>query len=217
MFKNSTRRRWPIANRQSASLSCTSKSDHLRINIFYHTFYQRRSSFKFVRTVSNYFYGYIHGWIFRHRNHPNSGWPTGRIHHHQSRARNRSLRSGCTHYLLKPLEQSAVWEDGSLPFPLRETAQPVLHIQNNQGNIFILPHKSTILVYNKLCIVHTDQQQLSTPLLNTLFEQLINHQFLRTAAQLCSKHGIYRFFSSNKLVLKDGTEISLSRNNRKRN
>lgn len=124
---------------------------------------------------------------------------------------------GATHYLLKPLEQSAVWEamDRCLS-RLGETAQPVLYIQNNQGNIFIPTTQiDYIEVYNKLCIVHTDQQQFQTYTpLNTLFEQLDNHQFLRPQRSFVVNMEYIASFLSNKLVLKDGTEISLSRNNR---
>lgn len=124
---------------------------------------------------------------------------------------------GATHYLLKPLEQSAVWEamDRCLS-RLGETAQPVLHIQNNQGNIFIPTTQiDYIEVYNKLCIVHTDQQQFQTYTpLNTLFEQLDNHQFLRPQRSFVVNMEYIASFLSNKLILKDGTEISLSRNNR---
>lgn len=123
---------------------------------------------------------------------------------------------GATHYLLKPLEQSAVWEamDRCLS-RLGETAQPVLHIQNNQGNIFIPTTQiDYIEVYNKLCIVHTDQQQFQTYTpLNTLFEQLDNHQFLRPQRSFVVNMEYIASFLSNKLILKDGTEISLSRNN----
>ena len=124
---------------------------------------------------------------------------------------------GATHYLLKPLEQSAVWEamDRCLS-RLGETAQPVLHIQNNQGNIFIPTTQiDYIEVYNKLCIVHTDQQQFQTYTpLNTFFEQLDNHQFLRPQRSFVVNMEYIASFLSNKLILKDGTEISLSRNNR---
>ena len=124
---------------------------------------------------------------------------------------------GAAHYLLKPLEQSAVWEamDRCLS-RLGESGQPVLHIQNSQGNISIPAAQiSYIEVYNKLCIIHTDQQQFQTYTpLNTLFEQLDNHRFLRPQRSFVVNMEYIASFLSNKIILKDGTEISLSRNNR---
>lgn len=124
---------------------------------------------------------------------------------------------GAVHYLLKPLEQSAVWEamDRCLS-RLGENTKPVLHIQSNQGNIPIPTVKITYIeVFDKLCIIHTDNQQFQTyTSLNTLFEQLDSHHFLRPQRSFVVNMEYIGSFLPGKLVLKDGTEISLSRNNR---
>ncbi|MDO4669202.1 MAG: LytTR family DNA-binding domain-containing protein [Butyricicoccus pullicaecorum] len=124
---------------------------------------------------------------------------------------------GAVHYLLKPLEQSAVWEamDRCLT-RLGESANPVLHIHSSQGSISIPAKRITYIeVFNKLCIVHTNTQQFQTyTSLNTLFEQLDSCRFLRPQRSFVVNMEFIRSFLSSKLILKDGTEISLSRNNR---
>ena len=103
---------------------------------------------------------------------------------------------GAVHYLLKPIEQAAVWEamDRCLS-RLGVNAGPVLQIQTSHGSIPVSAAQITYIeVFDKLCIVHTAKQQFQTyTALNTLF------------IGSCL---------SSKLILKDGTEISLSRNNR---
>ena len=89
---------------------------------------------------------------------------------------------GAVHYLLKPLKQSDVWEamDRCLS-RLGENAEHILQILSNHGKISI-PTASInyIEVFNKVCIVHTDNQQFQTyTSLNMLFEQLDSHNFLR--------------------------------------
>ncbi|MFR4977875.1 MAG: LytR/AlgR family response regulator transcription factor [Butyricicoccus sp.] len=124
---------------------------------------------------------------------------------------------GAVHYLLKPLEQSAVWEAmNRCLVRLGESTSPVLHIQSSQGSIPIPTTRITYIeVFDKLCIVHTDTQQFQTyTSLNALFEQLDSYHFLRPQRSFVVNMEYIRSFLSNKLILKDGTEISLSRNNR---
>ncbi|MBS5144219.1 MAG: response regulator transcription factor [Butyricicoccus pullicaecorum] len=121
------------------------------------------------------------------------------------------------HYLLKPLEQNAVWEAMNRCLSrLGESSSPVLHIQSSQGRIPIPTAQITYIeVFDKLCIVHTDTQQFQTyTSLNTLFEQLDSCHFLRPQRSFVVNMEYIRSFLSSKLILKDGTEISLSRNNR---
>ena len=70
-------------------------------------------------------------------------------------------------------------------------------------------------MFDKLCIVHTAKQQFQTyTALNTLFEQLDGNRFLRPQRSFVVNMEFIGSFLSSKLILKDGTDISLSRNNR---
>ncbi len=124
---------------------------------------------------------------------------------------------GAVHYLLKPLKQSDVWEamDRCLS-RLGENAEHILQILSNHGKISI-PTASInyIEVFNKVCIVHTDNQQFQTyTSLNMLFEQLDSHNFLRPQRSFVVNMKYIGSFLSGKLIMKNGMEISLSRNNR---
>lgn len=124
---------------------------------------------------------------------------------------------GAIHYLLKPVEQAAVWEamDRCLA-RMGTNAGPVLHIQTSHGSIPISAAQITYIeVFDNLCIIHTAKQQFQTyTALNTLFEQLDGRQFLRPQRSFVVNMEYIGSFLSGKLILKDGTEISLSRNNR---
>ena len=124
---------------------------------------------------------------------------------------------GAVHYLLKPLKQSAVWEAMDRCFSrLEENTKHILHILSNQSKISI-PTASInyIEVFNKMCIIHTDNQQFQTyAALNTLFEQLDSHSFLRPQRSFVVNMKYIDSFLSGKLILKNGMEITLSRNNR---
>ena len=124
---------------------------------------------------------------------------------------------GAIHYLLKPLEQSAVWEAMNRCLTrLGKISKPALLIQSSQGNIPIPTETITYIeVFDKLCIIHTIKQQFQTyTSLNTLFEQLDRYQFLRPHRSFVVNMEYIGSFLPGKLILKDGTEISLSRNNR---
>lgn len=124
---------------------------------------------------------------------------------------------GAAHYLLKPVEQAAVWEamDRCLS-RLGANARSVLNIQTSHGSIPISAAQITYIeVFDKLCVIHTAKQQFQTyTALNTLFEQLDGNQFLRPQRSFVVNMEYIGSFLSGKLILKDGTEISLSRNNR---
>ena len=95
-------------------------------------------------------------------------------------------------------------------------AGPVLQIQTSHGSIPVSAAQITYIeVFDKLCIVHTAKQQFQTyTALNTLFEQLDGNRFLRPQRSFVVNMEFIGSFLSSKLILKDGTEISLSRNNR---
>ncbi len=124
---------------------------------------------------------------------------------------------GAVHYLLKPIAQSAVWEamDRCLS-RMDANAGQILHIQSSCGSIPIAVTQITYIeVFDKRCVVHTTKQKFQTyTALNTLFEQLDNHRFLRPQRSFVVNMEFIESFLSGKLILKDGTEISLSRNNR---
>lgn len=124
---------------------------------------------------------------------------------------------GAAHYLLKPVDRAAVWEamDRCLS-RLGANAGSVLHIQTSHGSVPIFASQITYIeVFDKRCIVHTAKQQFQTyTALNTLFEQLDGNRFLRPQRSFVVNMEFIGSFLSGKLILKDGTEISLSRNNR---
>lgn len=124
---------------------------------------------------------------------------------------------GAVHYLLKPLTQAAVWEamDRCLARKGGGT-ESVLQIQTSHGSIPIATTQITYIeVFNKVCVIHTTKQKFQThTALNTLFNQLDGHQFLRPQRSFVVNMAFISAFLSAKLILKDGTEITLSRNNR---
>lgn len=124
---------------------------------------------------------------------------------------------GAVHYLLKPVTQAAVWEamDRCLA-RMGTNAESILQIQTSHGSIPISTTQITYIeVFNKVCVIHTTKQKFQThTALNTLFNQLDGHQFLRPQRSFVVNMAFIGAFLSTKLILKDGTEISLSRNNR---
>lgn len=122
-----------------------------------------------------------------------------------------------THYLLKPLTDIDVEEAlnrclqrlGSFP-----TKQ--LEIKTTRGTVPIpIDNIIYIEVLNKICSIHTEKNIFQTYMsLNTLFELLDDDAFMRAQRSfIVNMHYIEAFFFDH-VVLKDGKEIILSRNNR---
>lgn len=124
---------------------------------------------------------------------------------------------GAVHYLLKPVTPTQVWEamDRCLT-RIGTNAESILHIQTSHGSIPIATTQITYIeVFDKVCVIHTTKQKFQThTALNALFEQLDGNQFIRPQRSFVVNMAFIDSFLSGKVILKDGTEITLSRNNR---
>lgn len=124
---------------------------------------------------------------------------------------------GAVHYLLKPITEASVWEAMDRCLARMGTgAESILHIQTGHGSIPIATTQITYIeVFDKVCVIHTTKQKFRThTALNALFEQLDGNQFIRPQRSFVVNMAFIDSFLSGKVILKDGTEITLSRNNR---
>ncbi|MEG1578597.1 MAG: LytTR family DNA-binding domain-containing protein [Oscillospiraceae bacterium] len=120
------------------------------------------------------------------------------------------------HYLMKPLTQAGVDEAmGRCLSVQRDLPERVIMIKSNQT---ILPVTMASILYIEVCdkisTVHTDKGCLQTyTALDTLLAQL-DSSFLRVQRSFIINMNFVESFLSDRVMLRDGTEIVLSRNNR---
>lgn len=124
---------------------------------------------------------------------------------------------GAAHYLLKPLSQDAVAEAIDR-CRNRLTTHPgkALAVKTSSGNVAVpMEHIMYIEVNNKVCIVHTTHNTLRTyTSLDGLYELLDANSFLRAQRSYIVNMDFIESFLFDRLIMKNGMEIMLSRNNR---
>lgn len=121
-----------------------------------------------------------------------------------------------THYLLKPLTAESVAEAMERCLTrLGQGAKKVLSIKTSQG-VVVIPMERIILieVFNKLCIVRTRKGEFRTyTSLDALSEQL-DASFLRIQRSYTINMKFVETFLFDRVIMQNGMEIMLSRNNR---
>lgn len=122
-----------------------------------------------------------------------------------------------SHYLVKPLKPEKVREAverciSSCPAKNKR----ILEIKTGRKQISIpMEDISYIEVTNTRCTVHTEEQSFQTyTSLNALFTLLDEKLFLRVQKSFVVNMAFIDSFFYDHIVLKDGTEISISRNKR---
>lgn len=120
------------------------------------------------------------------------------------------------HYLTKPLTQTQVKEAVERCIRIYSDEDPkVLEIKTGRKRIPI-PMDSIVYieVSNTLCTIHTEHGDYQTySSLNTLFGLLDKALFIRAQKSFVVNMRFIDSFFYDHVVLRDGTEISLSRNN----
>lgn len=122
-----------------------------------------------------------------------------------------------SHYLIKPLKREKVREAvkrciSSCPAKNKK----ILDIKTGRKQISIpMEDISYIEVTNTRCTIHTEDHSFQTYIsLNTLFTLLDEELFLRVQKSFVVNMAFIDSFFYDHIVLKDGTEISISRNKR---
>lgn len=124
---------------------------------------------------------------------------------------------GAVHYLLKPLTRESVSEAADRCLArLGQGSAKVLQVRTSQGTVPVpMDNITYIEVFNKICVIHTAKNTIQTyASLDGLFELLDARSFLRAQRSYIVNMNFIDSFLSNRLILEDGTEITLSRNNR---
>lgn len=122
-----------------------------------------------------------------------------------------------SHYLVKPLTKDKVKESVErclLSHRHMNMNVKMLEIKTGRKRI-PLPMDSIIYieVTNTLCTIHTEQGDYQTYIsLNALFESLDKSRFIRAQKSFVVNMEFIDSFFYDHLILKEGTEISLSRN-----
>lgn len=120
------------------------------------------------------------------------------------------------HYLVKPLTAESVAD--AMERCLRRLGQGLeksLAVRTGQGTISVPMERITFIeVFDKLCTVHTDKNDFQTHTsLDALFEQL-DDTFLRVQRSYVINMSFVESFLFDRVILRNGTEIMLSRSNR---
>ncbi|MEG0780747.1 MAG: LytTR family DNA-binding domain-containing protein [Oscillospiraceae bacterium] len=121
------------------------------------------------------------------------------------------------HYLLKPLTAEAVTE--AMARCLARMEEPPARIIEMKTNAGLVPLPMSHIVYaevfNKVSVIHTEQNELQTyTSLDALLEQLDGESFLKVQRSFVVNLHYVESFLADRVVLRGGTEIMLSRSNR---
>ena len=120
------------------------------------------------------------------------------------------------HYLVKPLTAQAVAQAMERCLArLGKNPGKSLLVKTDRGTIPVLMEQiEYIEVRNKLCTIHTTKKDLlAYTSLDALFEQL-DDSFLRAQRSYVVNMSFIESISADRVVLRSGAEIPLSRNNR---
>lgn len=121
------------------------------------------------------------------------------------------------HYLLKPVHKEDVAEALNRCLEsLDIKSEQLLYVKNAMGNIPVSVEQIIYIeVSNKISTIHTLQNNLQTPTsLDTLFKALDHRHFMKAQRSYLVNMQFIKDFYFDHIVLKDGTEITLSRSNR---
>ena len=122
-----------------------------------------------------------------------------------------------THYLLKPLTIETLREALNRCLPkLQEKMPALLEVKTVQGIVPIpMNHIVYIEVFRKVCMIHTEKNCFQTyTSLDALFELLDTSSFMRAQRSFVVNMSYIEAFYFDRVILKSGEEIVLSRNKR---
>lgn len=128
-----------------------------------------------------------------------------------------AFRLDAVHYLVKPFPSEAVAEALKRCFSRMEfRCSGRLDIKINRETISIpMENIVYIEVFNKVCLIHTKTNIFQTySSLDAIFRLLDNSIFLRVQRSFIVNMSFIQSFYFDHIILADGTEIVLSRNNR---
>lgn len=122
------------------------------------------------------------------------------------------------HYLLKPLTEEAVREALERCLPAYSSIEEThfLELKTNQGNVSI-PVDNIVYIeaMNKICVVHTKKNEFRSYIsLNALYELLDDALFLYAQRSYVVNMQFIDAFHFDHIILSNGLQIVLSRNNR---
>lgn len=120
------------------------------------------------------------------------------------------------HYLCKPLTKEAVAEAIKRCFPAAAKENKVLEIKSGK---YLIPIPMDKIMYievtDKLCTIHTEKNSFQTySSLNALTEFLDEDIFIRAQQSFSVNMNFIDSFFYDHVVMRDGTQIFLSRNSR---
>lgn len=121
------------------------------------------------------------------------------------------------HYLLKPLKQDTVYE--ALNRCINNNSTPtdkILNVKTRFGNQSVLQKKILFIeVYNTLSIIYCLDEQIKTyTSLSKIYQKLDHNIFLHPHRSYIVNMDFITSFNNGKIILKNGLEISVSRNKR---
>jgi len=127
-----------------------------------------------------------------------------------------AFRLNAAHYIVKPLTAPMV--EDAITRCLTRLGQAIsqeLIVKTDQGAVAVPIKKITYIeVKDKFCTVHTAENAFQTyTSLDALFEQL-DSSFLRAQRSYAVNMNFIKSFHFDRVVLRNGMEIMLSRNNR---
>lgn len=121
------------------------------------------------------------------------------------------------HYLVKPVTKETVIEALNRCIAvLTEKNTPILSIKSGKKIIRIpMGNIVYIEVMNKVCAVHTEKEIYETPVsLSSLCGQLDETVFMRAQQSFAVNMNFIESFYYDRVIMRGGLEIALSRNNR---
>lgn len=121
------------------------------------------------------------------------------------------------HYLIKPLTQTGISEAlERCRHRMKKSSEKVLEIKS-RNDIIPVPMKNIIYieVFNKVSILHTVKNSIQTySSLDALSEELDESLFIRAQRSYIVNMKFIESFYYDRIILQNGLEIKLSRNNR---
>ncbi|KPU43502.1 sensory transduction protein LytR [Oxobacter pfennigii] len=122
-----------------------------------------------------------------------------------------------THYLIKPITEEALAEAMQRCLErIDRESERLLEVKSRQGTVPILMKNIIYIeIFNKISIIHTEKKHIQTYMtLDALLKLLEESVFMRAQRSFIVNMNFIESFFFDRIVLKDGTEIILSRKNR---
>lgn len=121
------------------------------------------------------------------------------------------------HYLVKPVTEETLAEAMRRCLErMDREPQLLLEVRSGQGTVPILMESIIYIeIFNKVSVIHTEKKDIQTyTTLDALFKLLEENHFMRAQRSFIVNMNFIEAFFFDRVVLRDGTEIVLSRKNR---